>query len=118
VIVSAVAAWLALTPSTAEAQRGRMIARAAVNQYLGRGYGYGYGYGGYGYPRRYGGFTTPYGGGYGLGNSLNYGYPLYGYGGFSNGGYYGGRFGGGLGNGGYYGSGYGNAFLYGRGGGV
>jgi hypothetical protein len=108
-----IAGWLAFTPATAEAQGGRIIARAAVNQYLNGGYGYA---GGYGYPRYYGGYATAYGGlPYGLGRSLNNygdGYPLYGYnnlGGYSYSG------------GGYpaygYGGAFGNSMLYGRSGG-
>jgi hypothetical protein len=125
-VLLGIAGWLALTPSTAESHGGRVIAHAAANQYLGRGYGYG---GGYGYPRYYGGYSTAYGGystayggystaygggSYGLGNSLYYyggGYPLYGYNNLGGYGY----------NGGYpaygYGGAFGNAMLYGRGGG-
>jgi len=98
-ILVGVAGWLALTPATAEAQRGRAIAYAAANRYLAGGYGYGdYGYGGYGYADGYG-YPRYYGGAvYGNGNGL--GYPLYGY---NNGSY------------GYvYGGGY-PAFGYGRG---
>ena len=85
-ITLGVAGWLALTPSTAHAQRGRVIAQAAVNQYLNGGYG---GYlGAYGYPRYYGGYNMAYGSGYtNLGHgAYGYGgsYPLYGY---NNGGY-------------------------------
>jgi hypothetical protein len=85
-----VAGWLALTPATAEAQRGRAIAYAASGSYLGGGYGYGgYGYpGNYAYPRFYGGYTTVYGDGLGYGGSYMNGYgaayPVYGY---NNGGY-------------------------------
>ncbi len=83
-----IAGWLALVPATAEAQRGRAIAQAAVNNYLNGGYGgyrggYGGYRGGYGYPRYYGGYTTAYGNG-NYGRSNYGGYPVYGY---NNGGY-------------------------------
>lgn len=112
-----VAGWLALVPAAAEAQRGRAVAQAAINNYLNGAYG---GYrGGYGYPRYYGGYTTAYGSGnyggaypvygYSYGSypvySYSYGYPVYGY---NNGGY-------GYGYGGGYPA-FGNATVYGRGG--
>ena len=84
-VLLGVAGGLALTPATAQAQRGRIIAQAAVNQYLNGGYG---GYpGAFASPRYYGGYTTPYGNGYnnlGQGVYGGGGYPLYGY---NNGGY-------------------------------
>jgi hypothetical protein len=85
-ILLVTAGGLVFTPARADAQRSRIIAQAAVNQYLNGGYG---GYpGAFGYPRYYGGYTTAYGSGYSnLGHSVyGYGgsYPLYGY---NNGGY-------------------------------
>lgn len=118
-----VAGWLALAPATAEAQRGRAIAQAAVNNYLNGAYG---GYrGGYGSPRFYGGYTTAYGNG-NYGGYYGGGYPVYGYnsGGYGYGGYpvygynnggYGYGYGGGFPAYGYgiRGSTFGNAMLYG-----
>jgi hypothetical protein len=98
-VVLGTAAWLAFAPARAEAQQGRWVAQAAVNQFLGGGYsGYGGGYSNYGYqPQYYGGYgnsgytaTYPvygynsgaYGynsGAYGY-NNYGSGYPAYGYG--------------------------------------
>jgi hypothetical protein len=117
-IPAGLACWLALTPATAQAQRGRAIANAAANHIMGSGYGYGgTGYlGGLGHRRFYGGYTTAFGNGFGNGSPWNDGYNKYPTFGYNNGGFVSGNT-----NRGYpafsYGdrrSTYGNTIAYGR----
>lgn len=59
-VALSVAGWLVLLPDSAESQPGRVVAQAAINQYL-NGYGGPGVYGGYNYyqPRYYGGYAVP-----------------------------------------------------------